>query len=273
MARSKQPRTENDAYYTPPALAAALVARLGLRPGARVLEPSCGGGAFVGPLLAAGAEVYALDLDQGAEGLQLLPEERRAVADFGAWSPPPTWPRFDAIVANPPYTSIDEHLAAAMRLADRVIFLLRSTWLSSGFRALDLLDLTPARMWMPTPRPSFRADGQTDSAPAIAVEWRVGEAWETRFELLPWRSARETTRSPHWASVCAAWRDQAEPGRLPSTSAQRRVRSRLRDLAERDPAASVLFRGGPCPAVSLLPWCGQLDSTDCATILAALEAP
>lgn len=276
MARSKLPRTEGDAYYTPPELASAIVSRLGVRPGDRVLEPSVGGGAFVPPLLGAGAEVYACDSDMAAAGFKLVPPARFRVADFGQWGGGSPWPEvepFDLIVGNPPYSAVDEHLAVALRLARRVVFVLRSTWLSSGFRALDLVELTPSRMWMPSPRPSFRADGATDSAPAMVIEWRRGEIWQTRFEVLPWRPTGPSSRAPAWPDVVAAWHAGAEPGQQPSTAAQHRARRALLDAARSNPSAVAPYRGTERPVVELLPWCGRLETTDCEAILATLEAP
>lgn len=103
--KSRESRTKlRGGYYTPRELARWLVAWAlgGKRRGARVLEPGCGDGAFLGPLVEAGARVTAIELDpvEAAKARSLV----RGVVEGDAlsWleSNPGEW---DAAVGNPPY--------------------------------------------------------------------------------------------------------------------------------------------------------------------------
>ncbi len=91
-------------YETSDALADALVARMKLRPGMRVLEPSAGKGALVRAILRVcpGVDVSCVELlhenhaELAAQGCHLIGEDFLRVdpAEIG---------RFDAIVTNPPF--------------------------------------------------------------------------------------------------------------------------------------------------------------------------
>jgi hypothetical protein len=87
-------RADKDFYPTPRWPTEALVGRIPVA-GRRVWEPAVGRGDMAKVLEAAGAEVYATDIeDRGYAKLDL-------VHDFLA--PPPAGLQFDAIITNPPF--------------------------------------------------------------------------------------------------------------------------------------------------------------------------
>ena len=152
-----------DAYYTPDALASALVGVLPIAPVARVLEPHAGGGAFVRALVGRGVgRVLAADVDPCAPifldpprtGVTLCPG-----CDFLGFA----WNDIDWIVGNPPFRGLEAHVEHALTLAPNVAFLLRLAVMESKGR-VPLWQTWPLRhVWVLAERPSF-TDGGTDSA-------------------------------------------------------------------------------------------------------------
>lgn len=196
-----------DRHYTPRGLPGAIVAQLGIRPGDTVLMVSAGHGAFLAPLLRAGADVYAVDIDPEASIHRLLPAERVLQGDFLEFDSirPAHWPAFfDHIVDNPPFSLLDRFIEVAIRHARRVGFVLRSTWLGSRMRSDDLPKLGHPRCLLPTPRPSYApAGGGTDSAPSFFVYWDQVRRDSMTLELVPWKQQRGDDR-PLLPAVVAA---------------------------------------------------------------------
>ena len=125
--------TELSQWCTPPALATKLVKWAGIHKGHRVLEPSCGTGAFVGALLERGAEVTANDIDPRMSGyveaahgknrrLRTVWNEDFLEGDFDDMG-------FDWVALNPPYENGQDraHLAKACEAAPRVLALIRTS--------------------------------------------------------------------------------------------------------------------------------------------------
>lgn len=131
-------RRRQGAHYTPPALAAELVAKaVGNRPAPVVADPACGGGALLlavaRHLAAAGeapadvlARLWGIDVDPVAAATTEV-----ALALWAGTSPPPghivvgdgllgdlAWPPVDVIVGNPPFLS-QLGAATAHRAVDR----------------------------------------------------------------------------------------------------------------------------------------------------------
>lgn len=186
-------RIEGDAYYTPDALARAIVAELlpaGLAASA-VWEPHAGGGAFVRALRDAGAVVYASDLDPDAAGL---------AAEAGAWG---RWPGHDFlsspspfrgagpewILGNPPFDQAEAHVRRALALSRRhVVFLLRLAFVETQ-RRIPFWTSNPARhIWMLGERPSFTGGvgkkgraikGNTDGCPYGVFWWDLAQSSPT----------------------------------------------------------------------------------------------
>lgn len=94
--------------YTPPSLARAIVGSLGDEPQLSWLEPSHGKGAFVNAISNLGVareRIIAVDLDRTISEADTLATTFRGV-DFLRWAAE-TSRRFDRIVGNPPYISIE----------------------------------------------------------------------------------------------------------------------------------------------------------------------
>jgi len=89
-------------YFTPEATAQRIVEFARIKPGMRVLEPSCGEGALIKHLLAAGAIVVGVELDPklvpiaAATGAAIVQGDFLALdtGDLGL---------FDRVVSNPPF--------------------------------------------------------------------------------------------------------------------------------------------------------------------------
>jgi len=150
-------RIAADIYNTPPKLAATLVSLLPIERGQVTLEPSCGSGSFVRPLLKKTEHVWALDTDPGAAGLKLVKASRNA--DFLRASFPdahrPHW-----IVGNPPYTDVQDHIQHALDIATvGVAYLLRINLLAARKRVDFWNENNPHTIYIVTPRPSFTHGG------------------------------------------------------------------------------------------------------------------
>lgn len=139
--------TELSQYFTPPKLAAKLVewAFAGrtstgepLACQARVLEPSAGNGAIVRPLVAAGAEVYAVEIDDryfdALARISVADRDDRlefGIGDFFSMQQAldQGYPlQFDLCVMNPPYHDDGESkfITHALKFAPRVVGIFRA---------------------------------------------------------------------------------------------------------------------------------------------------
>ena len=146
-----------DAYYTPDALASALVGLLPIASTDIVLEPHAGGGAFVRALMRCDASVHAMDIDRGAAGLR-EPGVAWCFGDFLNHRGDYDW-----IVGNSPFRGFEAHVEHALTLAPNVAFLLRLAVMESAGR-VPMWKRWPLRhVWVLAERPSF-TDGGTDSA-------------------------------------------------------------------------------------------------------------
>lgn len=160
-------RPANDAFFTPPALAAAIVARLVerdlLRRGQTVWEPHAGTGSFVRPLLGAGLDVYASDIDASSPALHM----EVLVGVAAGWDARSGWPfvergRPDWIIGNPPFNQAEEHVRALLPVPRYgLAFITRQSFTATAKRA-DLAEQV-WQVWPINPRPSFTPDGKTDA--------------------------------------------------------------------------------------------------------------
>ena len=161
-------RISGDRYYTRDDVARACVSVVQqLEPVlGRVLEPHVGGGAFARALLdLTAAAVDVADIDSHAPGLDLDQYgARRPVAsacldflhlDVGHMFWPSGW-----IFMNPPYSHAEAHIKHALRVAPRVVALVRLAILSGEGRAKRLHHRAPLRrVWVLAGRPSFTVTG------------------------------------------------------------------------------------------------------------------
>lgn len=169
----------NDAYFTDPILAEALVGLLDIRPGDEVLEPHAGGGAFVDALLRRTPAVVAADIAPP-------PCSGWYEQDFLTLLPTTT---FDWVVGNPPFKNFEAHVAQALTVAPRVAFLLRLAVLESAGR-VGVWKVWPLRrVTVLAERPSFTGNGKSDSCAYGWFEW--DRAWAGKpAEVVPcwsWR--------------------------------------------------------------------------------------
>lgn len=158
-------RPANDAFFTPPALARAIVARLVerdlLRKGQTVWEPHVGSGSFVGPLLHAGVKVLVSDIDLNSDGCGYAGVSAHDVAWDARKGFP--WPgRPDWIIGNPPFNQAEEHVRALLPIPRYgLAFVTRQSFTATAKRA-DLAEQV-WQVWPINPRPSFTPDGKTDA--------------------------------------------------------------------------------------------------------------
>jgi len=187
MARSKKQADPLGRYYTPPAFARQCVDKVlpwfPVRPYCRILEPSAGGGSFLGPLRRGfpSATITAIDLDPG--GTIVLPEGIEAIErrDFLTYR----FDRgFDLIVGNPPFHHGQEFVEKALTLAPVVVFLLRLGFLASLKRWQFWTQNPPAKVFVLPKRPSFTGDGGVDRYDYCFVGWQSG-TYQTRLHWLP----------------------------------------------------------------------------------------
>ncbi|RMH44806.1 MAG: hypothetical protein D6689_01435 [Deltaproteobacteria bacterium] len=120
-------------WFTPPAVVDLALALAGAGPGARVLDPACGDGAFLAGARRAGAsQVVGIELDpaHAAVARARVPGARVIAGDLFARPPAP----FDVVAGNPPYVRA-ERLPAAARA--RVRARLAADWPDAPAAALD----------------------------------------------------------------------------------------------------------------------------------------
>lgn len=162
-SRTLLPKGGNDRVYTPDALALDIV--LHFRPSGRILEPSCGGGAFLRAL--PGCDWCEIDLG----------------VDFLACTA-----KYDWIVTNPPYSILTQFLAKSVETADNIVFLCpTNSWFQvarervlsqAGFGIVEICNVPHP----PKPWPTF---GLSLSATRVQRGW-TGSISKTRLPSNLW---------------------------------------------------------------------------------------
>lgn len=158
-----QPSESLSQWFTPQNLADRIVLWANVRPGDKVLEPSAGSGAFVVPLLDAGASVTAVEIDPrwadalrdrcGGQDLTVVNQ------DFKSWG---SRERFDLTIQNPPYEDDQDcaHVETALSMSDRVVALVRANFLHGVGRKRRIWDqVRLTRMIHLSSRPHFSGAG------------------------------------------------------------------------------------------------------------------
>ncbi len=143
-------------YPTPRAVAEMVVAEAHIRPGMRVLEPSCGCGRILTALRDKGAATFGIEVDAGRA-------DQCRTAGFDVMTanflrvPPSS--EFDAVVMNPPFYGrhYEKHVRAALKWIKKGGSLTAILPVTAQFDHHALDDLRPR--WEALPTGSFRESG------------------------------------------------------------------------------------------------------------------
>ena len=182
-----------DRYYTPDDFtrAALLGVEEKLGKGAvfsgTVWEAHVGAGAWSrAALQRPQTTVWVSDLDPEAPGLNLhaypgrRPARVRAGVDFlhdTIFEAAPDW-----ILGNPPFKdAVDHVLRARARTGRHVLFLLRLAFVEAGCRIRFWAENPARHIWSLAQRPSFVAEGTTDSCPYGLFWWDAQHTGDTTF--------------------------------------------------------------------------------------------
>jgi hypothetical protein len=180
---------ERGAYFTPDMLALRICERLasrGIAP-ARILEPGCGGGAFLRGAHATWPAAQLLGVDLVPEctgpGIVRTQDFFDDAIPIGA---------FDLVLGNPPFDLAERFIRRALALVPdggHVAMLLRMA-LAAGRREglheqFPLLRLDPV-----TPRPSFTGGGTDKGQEYALLCWKKGWKGEFTGKHLVWKEPR-----------------------------------------------------------------------------------
>ena len=169
-------RRELDAYYTPDALAEAILATYrGQNKSGRScvwLEPSVGGGAFARAIkkFRPNDIVIGIDINPNAAGLKDV--DHPIVGDFLSLKIGGP----ELIIGNPPFNNAEAHVRHAISLCSpggSVAFLLRLAFLEGSNRRKFWDEFPPVGVNIIRPRPSFIGGG-TDMCAYALFTWRSG---------------------------------------------------------------------------------------------------
>lgn len=176
----KKKSIEGDRYYTPPwcvrqCMDYVLPSAMDFESPKTILEPGAGGGAFVMSLRETypDAIIHANDIDPTAGPWKGAEESLHD--DFLKWGVTPldSGARYDLAVGNPPFTYAMEFVKKALDTANVVVYILRQGFMSSDKRCAFLRDeFPPSYVHIVPHRPSFTADGGTDSADYAWITWQ-----------------------------------------------------------------------------------------------------
>ena len=138
---SKDEKKALQAFYTPPALAARLVALADVS-GKTVLEPSCGAGALIVEALVQGAKtVDGIEVDVGTINRAALSTKEKVSVECEDFLQVKPWVKFDRVVMNPPFTKNQDlkHVAHALKFlkpGGRLVSIMSPNQNRSGFQDL-----------------------------------------------------------------------------------------------------------------------------------------
>jgi SAM-dependent methyltransferase len=170
-------RHPDDFYATPAWATRAILRRLRVGPGHRVLEPGCGTGAILKEIVATGAHAVGIEshADRAAEAAK---HASVACGDYLRTLELAPAHRYDLVLGNPPFKHAREFVEKALTQGAGVCMLLRLSWLASRSRA-DFHRAHPSRVFILPRRPSFTPDGKTDASEYAWFAWGFGGGtWE-----------------------------------------------------------------------------------------------
>lgn len=191
-------RRENDAYFTPDALAVACVATIprDLDPEI-VVEPSVGGGAFARAVRARWPATYLVGVDVDSDAPGFAEVDVRSVGDWLARASAFRGEGVDLAVGNPPYCEAEAHVRAALEAVPRVAFLLRLGFLAGKDRGRGFWrEHPPSVVHVVSRRPSFTGNGRSDGTEYAFFVWdrrpdpRGERTGMPRVAWLEWTPAR-----------------------------------------------------------------------------------
>ena len=207
-----KPSIEGDRYYTPPWVTRqftdiVLPDICGSTLPRHILEPSAGGGAFVGPLRKATSHViwdddlskdgrtiiHAVDLDPLA-GPWPDADESYVKTDFLSYHSDVD---YDLTAGNPPFEPAIRFVQHALELSEIVSFLLRIGFIASKERRQWLRANPPRHLHMLAHRPAFLRKGGSDSCDYAFLTWERWHTSTTTTHLLPLVSKAERSISAH----------------------------------------------------------------------------
>ena len=155
-------RKNADFYPTPTEVTFAAVEKLGLKAGARIVDPACGEGDLADLLKACGFDVEASDLRHtgyGEPGVDFLnpPDDRFFFSH-------------DAMMTNPPFDIADKFIRTAYGQFGKFALLLKSNYWNVKSRLQLWDDCTPTGHHPLTWRPAFLKKERGNS-PLMDCDW------------------------------------------------------------------------------------------------------
>lgn len=194
-------RDEHDRYYTPDPIASAYARWLDVPRGARVLEPSVGGGAWARALRSRAGLLVGVDIDPAARGLGMVHVPLAGdFADLDVGAHGDAHGEFDLVCGNPPFSVAAEHLDRALYLAPVVALLLRSTFVEPVQSRRDLLRAHPPwAVWMWPERIRFGGAAGSDSVLHGLHIWRRGHTGDS------WTTTMCRPDLPRWMPPASPW--------------------------------------------------------------------
>jgi len=202
-SKGRAPRNDQDFYPTPPWVIESLLDNV-ILPGGAWIEPCAGDGVIIKT-----ARAIRQDIDWWA--VELRPEAQSSLElalapgnGSGTSGEPPgellignflqlelngpdvnlQHEKFAVAITNPPYIIAEAVIRHARKMADFTVMLLRTNFLGSAGRADWLRQDMPDVYQLPH-RPSFRADGATDSIEYAWMIWPPEVRSQGQVTILP----------------------------------------------------------------------------------------
>lgn len=182
-------RHEDDFYATPKYQSRALLNRLSLRPGWRVLEPCAGDGAIVRELPHV-VDVVTNDIVQRDP---MVPDFLLDATLTTTWENFEAAGPLDIVLTNPPFDvafHIAQHAIEHARVA--LILLLRLSWFEPTEERGPWLRKYPPTSLIVLPRYDYRRNGKTDSVTSCWAVWaRVPRLVVPGIDFVTWSERDE----------------------------------------------------------------------------------
>jgi len=178
-SKGRKPVEQDEFYPTPPESVDSLICSdLMALPGGTWIEPCAGTGSLIRAVNARRSDVrwIAAELNPALDScLRPIMRPCDQLLEYGdfltrGWAAPMA----DVLCMNPPFSLTMEFIAAAMKCASWVVSLQRTNFFGSQKRAPWLREFCPDIYALPK-RPSFRADGATDSIEYSWFVWPPGD--------------------------------------------------------------------------------------------------